>query len=311
VCTYARIRYHSVGDPHSIVVNALRVPAAAIASQIAWPSLPAETSSFVSSIGFEAYGGISVALEKSGDTASFVAHIARTDTDRETFYNVNADRGAAGMLAWVVWIYGLRSTDQIALDYGSHAEYVANSSAVAIVNPGLIGAVSPNGAASDLVGVVSDTVTATGRDGGLKPPDSMFKRVVNALWSEKARDTLDNSAEAIAGIISGNYLGAGKSIARAIQPWLLYNHTVKTPDGLCTIHPGYYAKMQPSISNGTRSEPTRVDDTDHERKDEDYDFLRRASAVPQTPRVSVRSGVLDSRCSSSASQVPSSDGRRQ
>jgi hypothetical protein len=285
-----------------------------LGSQIAWPSIPTHTSTFVSSTGFEAYGGTSVTLAKSGDTASFTSHVNRTDSERELFSNVGSyDRATSGMLAWVVWVYGLRATDQLALDYGSHAEYVGAIGATSVVNPGLAGAVSPNGAAADLAGVAGETMTATGRDGGLKPPDGIFKRVVNALWSEKARDTLDNSAEAIAGIISGNYFGAGKSVVKAIQPWLLYKHSVKTLDGVRAIHHGYFGKKQPDaqISNGVHTNPTRADDPEPERKDEDYDFLRRTSAVPQTPRVPVRSGVLDSRCSSSASQVPSSDGRRQ
>lgn len=303
VVTYARLLLHSFGDPHPVTVAAVRVPPSTFATQLAWSMLPAATNAFLSTQARELLGGVEGVLSKSGDSIAFRSHVCRGDVDRETFIAMGNDRGLNGMMGWVIWGYGLRNTDQLYLDYGSHCEYIAGIYATGPLKPSLLASVAPNGAASDIAASFSDTMTTTGHDASVKAgPTSTgnMQKVLNILWSEKSRDTLDNAVEAVANVVAGNYWGAGKAAYRALQPWLLMQRAVKTPNGLFAIHPSLFETELPPVNGRPVTQETK-DALD--KAENDFLEVRRPSVPLQAADPRLRGAVPTPRGPSQLSQV--------
>lgn len=220
VVTFAQVHVFQTGDPHVVSICSYRVPPNALATMYA--NCPAATNVGVDTLLREARWGTETDL-LPGKTALFVSHTTRGTYDRGVWVAVTSDRGETSMLGTAVWLYGLRSTDRVALTYGSHAEYLSAVVSVSPHNASTLAAVAPNSAANDLMLQFSDAKQGVGGDHTIVPASgsslNVANKVVNKMWYEKGMDTLDNALEAVADIVSRDYGGALNAVRGAIKPW--------------------------------------------------------------------------------------------
>lgn len=320
VVTFVKLHVYQTGDAHPISLMSMRLMPAVVATQ--YGVAIDKTSSGPSQLEKDLLGGTETVLNPESE-ASFRSHASRGTADYYSWTTVGADRGASSFAAYCIWAYGLRSTDRVEIEYGSHAEYMPNATVPTPLHPDSIGAVMSNSAAADVSMALADTMVATGKDQRVSNAPAAdgdskgISQVKSIITNEKVADTVDNAVEAVMDVVSGNFWGAAVNVFKGISRWftaelLLSPVRIRTTDGEHVMLPPLIARYT-TLPNGLQEyaqayrraimRPALVArHPDEELKEDDFHSIDRPVSTPITGR--------DSSSSSSASKAPPSGGRR-
>jgi len=222
VVTFARVRIFKVGDPHAVSVMSYRIMPDSASNQIAY--CPTAASLGVTTAQ-RTYMAGSETLMPDNALMDFKTHQSRGSVDYFTWSAPNTARNSSGFMATVVWMYGLRSTDRVEVEFGSHVEFcpVFLGSAAPVV----LSSVQTCASATALTTAYADELTNHGGDqvvsepgaGPESKPSPSAKKVASVVNKEKIKDTVDNGISAIEDIITGNWGGAIKNVYDGFHRW--------------------------------------------------------------------------------------------
>jgi len=222
VVTYAKVNITTFGDKHDVRTTMYRVPPNTLANQI--PQLIANTSTALG-VALRSLGG-----EQSNSLDAYIrSYKAYGDNERKWWSLIGSDRGTSTTEGAVCWIYGLRSTDQVVLTFGMHAEYdvITNPAAHATSD---YAAILPNSAASTICDLVATALTSGNHDttfvNGDQPDATIergFRVVNNVIDTARKKDSEESAAGTLFKVFS-----TGIKALELILPFFL----VHTPSSL-------------------------------------------------------------------------------
>lgn len=203
VSTYATFRVSQTGEPHTVTMYTVTIPADTMANQIT--NLITTTAS---GIGYATsmWGAATEHVVADDEVNTVVCAASQGTIERYTWSDATADRGVLGMSGKEVWFYGLRSTDRVEVRYGSHAEYIPYAIHPATVGSNLPTAVRATASAADLADAVGD-VAASQPVRVDSPKHNGFEKTLNTVWGIIKKvansDFVRNAANTILDLATG------------------------------------------------------------------------------------------------------------
>lgn len=245
----ARIKVFPTGDPHVLTINSHRVQPTTLAVALANPAtmLTSFTNVGPTALHKTAFDGSEVSAPATGFHAQFITTRTMNQLEATKWVQCGTDRSYSSQEGWCVWIYGLRSTDRVQLEWTAIAEYV--STLLGPVSAASVAVCSATSTSADAASVLSDRYVNSDTDRRVNQnKDSWLPPSWQAYWNTVVNgDSVQRAAEMI------------NQAYQAYDYMTAFFHVDGNPEPL-RLHPGYFSKNPAITAALALSTPPAGDD---------------------------------------------------
>jgi len=250
ITSYARLRFYCVGDPHNISLSAFRIQPQGVSGTMSVGCTYTNVGCTENQL--RAFGGFDTTMAP-GAIMTFQCNQAQSSFSRSQFMQIGSERGTNSNAGWCIFGYGLKSTDRLALDYGSYFECMSYTDAPLNINT--VGNVRSSAVAAD---AIESIMGASASQPTYSATDSIWDRMIGAASTaiNKFAQITSNSdvIEKLSPHIR-NLWGIGTPFVMAVRP----------ADLRSKIHPGYYKRGSDSPPEALPQTPTPVREEEEEK----------------------------------------------